>query len=196
MDTKTLFSALSVAIGVIAFIPYIKDALVSKTQPHQFTWLIFAIVQGTSAAIIWQNGGMKGSLILIVGAFLTIIVFLISLFNGKWDIAKIDIAVLAIALSAIIIWLFLDNPLLAVFVLTSIDLIGHIPTFRKSYSKPYTENISLWGAFAVADLLAILALESYTVLTLTYLTAITAMNIAVTTFLIIRRYQISNHNNE
>jgi hypothetical protein len=191
MDLKTFFALLATTIGAIAYIPYFKDVISHKTQPHPFTWLIFAITQATAAGIIWQDGGDKGSLLLVIGAVLTIIILLLSLPNSKKIITKSDMLVLAFALVAIVIWRLLENPLLAILLLSIIDASGYIPTFRKSYLNPRNETISLWAAFAVADIFAILALGNYSLITLSFLVTITSANIALVIFLMIRRKQTS-----
>ncbi len=192
-EIKTIFSTLSIIIVILGFIPYLKDALTKKNKPHQFTWLILLITQGISTAILWSKGGGKGSISLTVGTVFIAIILLISLFEKKKNITKSDVSVLIIALSAVPIWLLLNNALLAVIVLSLIDISGYIPTFRKSYSKPSSETTSVWIAFTISNIFAILALESYTLVTLIYLTSITFANISLVTFIYFRKKHISNY---
>jgi len=161
-----------------------------KTQPHVFTWLIWAITQGTAVAGIWYGGGGLGAITLTIYTALAILIFFISISNGKRNITKSDIMVLSIAFIAILIWWLLNNPLLAVLLVTGIDLIGYIPTFRKSYYKPWSETASSWGIFALANIFSILALERYSLLTLVYVSAVCVINIILYTYLIVRRKKL------
>lgn len=190
MEIKIIFSAISVIIGIWAFFPYFKDIILKQTTPHVFTWLIWIITQGTATAGIWFGNGGVGAIGLTTGTFLVVIIFFMSLRNGKKDITKSDIVVLAIALSAIMIWWLLNNPVLAVLLVSVINVIGFIPTFRKSYNHPWTETALTWGSFVVANIFAVLALESYNLLTLSYLISISLADMALLIFLLIRRRHI------
>lgn len=178
--------------GLCAFYPYLRDALKRQTQPHQFTWLIWAITQGTATAALWVGGGGIGAIPLTISASLVTLIFFLSLREGGENITKSDIIVLAAALITICIWWFLDNPLLSVLMVSAIDVVGYIPTFRKSFAHPWTETVLSWVLFTVAYIFAILALETYSLLTLSYLISISVANTALIIFLLIRRKSIPN----
>jgi len=191
MELKTVFGILSGIIGLIAFIPYIKESILHDSQPHPFTWLIFSITQGAGAGITWEGGGKEGSFLLLIGSILCLVIFLLSLKNSSSIITKSDIAILSIAFLAIALWLFLEAPILSILIISGIDAIGYVPTFRKSYTQPQKEPISIWASFILANCFAMLALGEYNILTLSYLLTITVANIALVTFLIIRRRQVN-----
>jgi hypothetical protein len=191
MSIKIIFSAISVIIGLLAFLPYLKSTISKKTKPHAFTWLIWGITQGTASVGLWVGGGGIGAISLTIGTVLVFVIFFMSLKHGEKNITKSDKIVLTLALSAIAIWLFLDNPFLAVLLVSLIDVSGYIPTFRKSYNKPWTENPVSWGMFTFGNIFAILALANYNFLTLSYITAISSANIILLIFLITRRRQLS-----
>ena len=190
MDIKIVFSVISVLAGLTAFYPYFKDVLAKRTQPHEFTWLIWAITQGTATAGVWAGGGGVGAISLTVGTFLVTLIFIMSLMDGKRDITKSDVVLLIVALLAIAVWWFLENPLLAVFMVIGIDVIGYIPTFRKSFKHPWAETAKSWALFPVSNIFAILALESYNLLTTSYLVIICVLNISLLVFLLARRKNI------
>ncbi len=187
MNIKIAFAILSTAIGVVAFVPYLRDVWNKKTKPHIFTWLIWAITQGTATAGLLYGDGGVGAIPMIISVSLTVVVILLSVRNGTKNITRSDVAVLTSALFAIFVWWQLDNPLLAVLMVSAIDAIGYIPTFRKSYMRPWTETAGSWTAFALADGLAIFALESYNLLTVSYLATITAANTLLVVYLLARR---------
>jgi len=190
MQIKIIFSIISVILGFIAFFPYFKSVISRKTQPHSFTWLIWGITQGTATVGLWIGGGGVGALSLTIGTLLVFVIFFMSLKNGEKNITKSDIVILIAALMAISIWWFLNNPILAVLFVSIIDMIGYIPTFRKSYNKPYTEDALSWGLFTITNVFAILALANYNLLTLSYLIAISSANIILLIFLLVRRKQL------
>lgn len=179
MDIKIILTIIATLIGVIAFFPYLKDTFLLKTKPHAYTWLIWAITQGTAVFGIWYGGGGWGALNLTVGTLFVIAVFLFSLKFGAKNITKSDTAILIAALLAIIVWWQLKQPLISILMVSTIDVIGYVPSFRKSYQEPWSETLISWILFSVSNLFAILALKEYNLLTVTYLAAITSANIAL-----------------
>lgn len=190
METKLWFAIASAVIGVIAFIPYIRDMFLRRTRPHAYTWLIWMITQGIGAAGVWHGGGEWGALTLIVWVVFVSIVFVGSFWFGTKDITRSDTVVLFAAIGAILVWVVLDQPLLSVLFATGIDMLGYVPSFRKSYADPWGETLSAWGLFVLADLLAIFALAEYSILTTVYLGALTIANAAILLFCMYRRTRV------
>lgn len=190
MYIKIIFAALAIIIGEAAFIPYIVDVWKKKTKPNLFTWLIWAITQGTATAGLIFGGGGIGSIPMILSVGSTLLVIALSIRSGSKNIHKSDVFIFLVALSAIFVWWQLDNPLIAVLMVSGIDGIGYIPTFRKSYRKPWTETAGSWTAFAVADAFAILALENYNLLTVSYLATIATANLLLAIYLFARRRSV------
>lgn len=191
METiKTISAILSVIIGSVAFYPYIRDIFLKRTQPHSYTWLIWGLTQGVAVAGLWYGNGGLGALELTVGTALVFVVFLFSLKYGTKNITRNDTIVLIIAFLAILVWWQLDNPVLAVIMVSVIDAVGFIPSIRKSWVEPWSETISSWALFSIGNLFAIIALADYNLLTLTYLITITVGNIAILMICVWRRRQI------
>lgn len=187
MNIKIIFTIIATVIGVAAFLPYLRDTLSLKTKPHAYTWLIWALTQGTAVVGIWYGGGGWGGLNLTVGTIFVVGVFLFSLKYGTKNITKGDKIILVAALAAILVWWQLDKPLLAVLMVSAVDVIGYIPSFRKSYQEPWSETLISWAAFAVSNIFALLALNEYNLLTTTYLVAITVANISLFLLCFFRR---------
>jgi hypothetical protein len=192
MGIKTIFSIIAASLGVIGFIPYVKDIFLLKTKPHLYTWLIWTITQGTAVSAIWYGGGSWGALSLTVGTIFVIIVFLFSLKYGTKNITKSDTVILIAALGAILVWWQLDAPLISVIMVTIIDAVGYVPSFRKSYSEPWNETLVTWGIFAVSNIFAMLALSQYNFFTLPYLIVITVADLILLTICLVRRRVVAS----
>ena len=188
---KIIFTSLASILGIIAFLPYLRDTLLKKTKPHVFTWLIWSITQSTAIAGIWYGGGGIGAIALTIGTILVITIFFLSFRQGEKNITQSDTVVLLLALLAIAVWWFLKSPLLSILMVTAIDVSGFIPTFRKSFNNPQSETLSTWLMFATSNICAIIALESYNLLTITYVTALAIAESVLVIFLLIRRKTIS-----
>jgi len=71
-------------------------------------------------------------------------------------------------LSSLPIWFFTSDPLWAVIILTTVDVLGFGPTERKAYHAPHTESLTFFSLFAVRNLIVIAALESLSVTTVLF----------------------------
>lgn len=71
-----------------------------------------------------------------------------------------------------------------------IDVLGYLPSFRKTFEEPWTETPLSWLIFAAANVFSILALREYNLLTLCYLISITAANITLLAICFLRRRDV------
>ncbi|MEK7648642.1 MAG: hypothetical protein AAB400_01855 [Patescibacteria group bacterium] len=187
MDTKLVFALAATAINTITFLPYIRDMVYGTTRPHTYTFLIWMITQGTAVVGLWYGGGGLGALNLTVGLLFIFGVFLFSLFHGTKNITRSDTIVLVGALAAIGVWWQLHNPVLSVIMVTVIDVLGYIPTYRKTFESPRSETAISWAGAAIGNVLALGALSSYNFMTMSYLIVLSLANIIVALICIIRR---------
>ena len=188
IDIKLIFAICAILTAVFgSFLPYIRDVFKKKTKPHAYTWLIWTITQGVAAAGLLYGKGGWGFFELLIGTFFVFLIFLISLKYGTKNITKSDTIVLIFALLSIAVWLKMNSPILAVFMVSVIDFIGYFRTFRKSFLQPRSETVLSWFGFFCSDIFAILALYSYNFLTLTYLVTIAVGNLIIISICLFRR---------
>lgn len=187
MNIKIIFSIIACIVETVSFFPYFKNIFSKKTKPHIYSWLIWTLTQGTAATGIWYGGGGWGGLGLSLATLLVFCIFLLSFKFGTKNITKSDTIVLATAVTAIIVWWQLKNPVLAVLMVSAIDMLGYIPSFRKSYFEPWSETLTTWIGFIIADIFAIAALKNYNLLTLSYLVALLIANPILILICLVRR---------
>ncbi|HTB31176.1 MAG TPA: hypothetical protein VK808_04070, partial [Bacteroidia bacterium] len=135
---KFICGIIATLIGTGSFYPYLRDVFKRKTQPHTYTWLIWAILQVTGVMAMFNNGAGIGALSLTVGAFFCAYIFILSLKYGTKNITTFDTLCLIGALAATAVYVFMHNPVLSVILITIIDLVGFLPTMRKAYSEPHS----------------------------------------------------------
>ncbi|MBI2630965.1 hypothetical protein HYW73_01970 [Candidatus Nomurabacteria bacterium] len=184
---KIIFAVAAALVTIIGYFPYFKDLFAKKTTPHIYSWLIWLITQGTAVAALIYGGGGLGGVGLIVGLFLVFAIVLFSFKYGTKNITTSDTVLLALALLAIVVWWQLDNPLLSVVMVSFIDGLAYVPTFRKTYHDPYSETTSFWIFMALSDVLAMLANTEYNFLTMTYLSTLAIANIILLITIVVRR---------
>jgi hypothetical protein len=192
MDFKLILSVTVILLTVfVGHIPYLVGMFKGKIKPHIYSWLIWTITFGIATLGVKHGEGGWGVLSMSVGLFFVFIIFLSCFKYGTRNITKFDTVMLFFALLAVVVWFQLHNPLLAVFMATAIDFIGYIPSFRKSFQDPWSESVVVWSVFTIAGLLAILSLNEYNLLTLTYLVITEIANlILIGICLVRRRYSI------
>ena len=88
------------------------------------------------------------------------------------------------------LWYFTSNPLWSVIILTTVDLLGFVPTFRKSYSQPYTEQLTFFNLMASRNIIIIIALENYSLTTLMFPAATAIACILFVLMVLIRRTKL------
>jgi hypothetical protein len=161
---------------LISYVPYIRDILRGKTQPHIYTWLIWLITQGTASAAAFYGGSFYTSFGLFAGTLMVLVICLLSARYGTKNITKGDTITLALALSAVLVWWKLDNPLFAVVMVSAIDGFGYLPSFRKTYEEPASETSSFWILIAASTLFTLLANQEFNILTSLYLSVMFICN--------------------
>jgi uncharacterized membrane protein len=97
------------------------------------------------------------------------------------------------AILAVLIWIFLKNPLYSVVLVAITDFVGFIPTYRKSYAEPWSETTSLYVMSAVSNLLSLLAIANYSLTTALYVSSLFLTNLACIFILLFRRLVLSKN---
>ena len=188
---KEIFSAIAIAITFIAFIPYIRSIHQGKTKPHAFSWIIWASVTFIIFLAQLSDGGGAGAWPIGISGLITLYVAFLA-YTKKSDrlISKIDWLFFIIAMTSLPLWYLTSNPLWSVMILTTIDLLGFVPTFRKSYNHPYEEQLTFFNLMASRNLIAIIALENYSLTTLLFPAATAIACILFVLMVITRRTKI------
>jgi len=189
---KLIFSALAILITFVAFIPYIRSILSGATKPHVFSWIIW----GTTTFIVFlaqlqANAGLGAWPIGVSGSVTIFIAILAFIKKSDITITTVDWLFFIAALASIPFWYFTSNPLWAVITLTIVDLLGFGPTIRKAYSCPHDENIPFFLLFIVRNTLAIMALESYSMTTVTFPLTVNIACIILVTLVYQRRTAVA-----
>jgi len=147
MDYKTIFSVIGVVIGLLVSYPYIRDIFLLKTKPHIYTWLIWTITTATATFAAYHGNGGWALLNLVAMTSITSFIFLLSIKYGTKNITLWDTVILIATLFAIFIWWQLKQPLISVLMVTAIDVLGYVPSFRKSWQEPWSETLISWLGF-------------------------------------------------
>lgn len=186
--TKELFSAIAMALTFVAFYPYIRAVLKQKTKPHVFSWFIWAAVTFTVATAQLAGGAGAGAWPIAVSGLISGGVALLALSkSADTSIVRMDWVFLGLAFTALPLWWLTDDPLAAVLILTSVDLLGFGPSIRKAWALPHEENALFFTLGALRNGFVILALERYSWTTALFPAAVGLACLAFVTLILARR---------
>lgn len=135
------FIIVAIALRLMAGASYLIATWKGTVQPNPVTWLFWGLApliafaaqaQGTLEPSAWV------SLVLGIGPLL---IFGVSLGRGtRWRVSVFDILCGASALVGIVLWQITSDPTVALWFGIIADILGGIPTVRKSYSAPQSEK--------------------------------------------------------
>jgi hypothetical protein len=187
---QTIISVTAVVLTIGGYVPYLHDVLRKKTYPHSFTWFVAALAGFIAYGLQVFGGGGIGSWPLFVASAMSLIVFLLSLRTGDKDIVRSDVVFLVLSLISLFLWLVVKQPVWSVILINTVEVLGFVPTVRKSWNRPYSETLFTYELSILRQALTVLALQAINILTaLTPITWVT-VNVVITAILIVRRRQM------
>jgi len=188
---KEFFSTVAIALTFIAFFPYIRSILQGKTKPHIFSWVIW----GSTTFVVFlaqlaDKGGAGAWPIGVSGIITFYVAFLAYIKKSDTTISRTDWLFFILAMTSLPLWYLTSDPLWAVVILTTVDVIGFGPTFRKAYFHPFEEQLTFFVLMAARNLIAIVALEHYSLTTVLF-PAILAVACMIFILMVVYRRQCS-----
>ncbi|MDO8336186.1 MAG: hypothetical protein Q7T74_05415, partial [Candidatus Saccharibacteria bacterium] len=108
------------------------------------------------------------------------------------SITRSDTFFFGMSLVAVILWLVVDQPLLSVVIVSCIDILAFVPTFRKSWSRPDQETVSAYAVNSLRFSLATMAVQHYSLVTVLYPLSQAIADGAFALFLVLRRRNLAN----
>ena len=190
---KQAISIIAVILTFGGCLPYILDTLKGKTKPHVYTWFIWGLITLLAYALQVKAGAGVGSIVTLAAGLVCSLIAVLGYLSIKNDknIDKLDTACFVLAFISIIFWLFAKQPLTAVILLSLADMLGFMPTVRKSWAKPFEETLFSYEMNTFRFALAIYALESYNAVALMYPLTWILANGLFSAYLIVRRKQVT-----
>lgn len=189
---KELLSVIAIALTFAASAPYVYSILKGATKPHVFSWVVW----GTTTFVVFlaqlKGKGGAGAWPIGVSGVITIFIAMLAFTKrGDVTITKTDWVFLATALSSLPLWYITSDPLMAVVILTTVDVLGFGPTIRKAYHQPQSEPLNFYALFAIRNLFVIMALEQYSLTTVLFPAVLGLTCLFIITLLMHRRQAIA-----
>ncbi len=184
---KLSLALIAALLALIGNIPYLLDVIKKKIKPHPYTWFVWTIVSGVTFFGQVAKGAGVGTIPTGIAEAFTLIIFLFSIPYGFKEIKKIDTYFLIFALAGLIPWALTKDPTISIIVVVTIDLIGFIPTLRKTWHHPETETPLLYSMNVGRHILTLFSLQAYNIATVLHSIVMIVVNTVMTTFILTRR---------
>lgn len=178
--------------GVLSFIAYciyIATSIWGKTRPNRVTWWTLTIL-GVIVLFSSYAEGARDTL-WIAGSYILgpLIVAIVSIWKGEGGWSNFDRVCAVFILISLVLWYFFNTPLIALVMSLVLDLVGLLPTIKKSYLRPEGEDGVAWSLEFVASVLSIFAITSWTVGIAIFPIYLSILN-GLITILILRKHVI------
>jgi len=191
---KEMLGAIAIVLTAIAFFPYIRSILNGDTKPHVFSWVIWSSTTFIVFIAQLKEGGGAGAWPIGVSGLITLFVAMLAYFKkSDKSITVIDWCFFLSAMASLPAWYLTSDPLWAVVILTTVDVLGFGPTLRKAYSHPFEEKLTFFSIFMARNLIVIMALEQYSVTTVLFPAVIAAACWILVIMVMLRRRMLSGN---
>lgn len=148
-------------ISFAAFIPYVIAILRRETKPNRATWWIWTIVGFMLGASYYFSGANQTIWVpvsYIIGPFF---IAILSIKYGEGGWTRFDRNCLLGTGVSLILWWVFNSSLIALLINIFIDLIGALPTIKKSYREPEKEDETAWILFFLGNIINLFAIETW-----------------------------------
>ena len=192
ISVQLFFGILSIIPAVLAYVFYFRDMFAGKTKPHAFSWLIWGILAGNGfIAQVSAQAGIGAWVTGLTSAACLTIFFVTVLRKGDTRLIRLDWALLALALTAFALLFVVSDPTLSLCLTLFATLLGFTMTIRKAYYRPHEETARAFLLNALKFAPAIVALGSFSFLTVAYPLTAGLANVTVVGVIYIRRRQLA-----
>lgn len=185
---QSWLGTLAVFLTCIAFLPYILSILRGQTRPHVFSWVIWGMNTSVAFLAILHAGGGPGAGVIGFSAGVTLFIAVLAYIKrADVTVTSVDRLFFAVALAAMPLWYWAEDPLWAIWLITVIELLGFGPTLRKTWFQPFSESMTFMVLLVVRNALVIAALDLHSTTTVLFPAAMAAACLALIAIMVWRR---------
>ena len=193
LDYKVILGSIAIIIGFIAYFPYFRNIFAGKTKPHAFSWFVWGVLTSIAfAAQVVENAG-AGAWATGFTALACFTISVLALFKGDKHFPLFDWFSLIAAFVAMALWWATKDPTASVILVTITDAFAYLPTFRKGFYKPHEETVITFALNSIKFLIAMFALETFSLATWLYPASLVLTNGLFVTLLLVRRKQMQKY---
>ena len=164
MTETYILGAIAQFILAISILPYTISIFRETVKPNRISWFIWSVIGFAFWLITPPTADEVTKMMTVIFMVNPTIIFILTIFKGeslKPD--SLEKFSLIIGLSAIVIWyIFKDNSgILPISIAILADFCALIPTLRFVFRTPDEETPLAWIFFFLGSLIAVFAIENY-----------------------------------
>ena len=132
-----------------------------QTRPNRATWWIWTTAGLVLAASYYFSGAETTIWVpvsYIVGPLVTA---LLSIRYGEGGSTRLDRGCFAGAGAGLLFWWWFNSPVVALVMTLGVDFAGAVPTIKKAYLAPHTEDRLAWALFIAGNAFNLLAVDRW-----------------------------------
>lgn len=186
-SAQEIIGLAAVLVGLFGAAVYIHSILRGQTRPHVYTHLVWAIIAGIGFAAQLADHAGPGAWAMGMTTMACATNAILALKFGEKNITRSDTVALAVSLAAIVPWVLTHDPLWSVILISLIDVVAFYPTLRKSWHKPWEENLSSYNIANLKMGLSVLAITNLSLTTALYPCVVFVVNAAFVIMCLARR---------
>ncbi len=160
-DFPILAGQIAGALSLLAFIPYIVAILRGQTRPNRATWWIWTATSAVLLASYFFSGAETTIWVPASYFAASFVTALLSIRYGEGGSTPLDRGCLAGAGAGLLAWWWFDSPVVALVMALGVDLAGALPTIRKAWVAPHTEDRLAWALFIAGNTLNLVAVDRW-----------------------------------
>ena len=148
-------------LSLAAFVPYIIAIVKGATKPNRATWWIWT-TNGLILLASYYATGAESTVWVAVGYFVgSLLTAVLALRYGEGGWSPFDRSCLLGAVLGLLFWWMFNSSIVALVTTLFVDFAGALPTIRKAYRAPETEDRVAWALFISGNTVNLFAVEAW-----------------------------------
>ncbi len=153
--TLFLYSLITL-LGISSYALGILKMLQNKYKPSLFSRVIWVLLSINSfAGVLLSHSSTSSILLGGILLFGNMGMCLISIFKGTRAVGQLEYICLILLCISGLVWVISDLPLVNLVISLLAHFIGAVPTYKKVWNHPESEDITFWLLFFLASILSI-----------------------------------------
>jgi hypothetical protein len=184
----TLFLLIPIKLAALFII--IRGTASGELKPNRVSLFLWSLPALVGFLISFSQGAYLSALpLLLAGAAPLFILFISFISKHKaWPTRKIDYVSGILSITAIILWLVVDQVWLATLFIIIADVCAGIPTFIKTWVKPATESVWVYILGTASCLIGLATLYIWTFATAGFSIYLLAFNILMIILILHKKF--------
>lgn len=147
-------------MALVQVIPYLVSIFRGHTKPERTSYFIWVILEGVTVSSYIATGARTTIWTGVAYTFTAFIIFILSIKHGIGGFSPFDIICFLLAMAGIALWFSTSDALLTLYFSTGVSFIAYLPTIKKAYFFPETENTFSWAMTFCTALINVCALTN------------------------------------